>query len=302
MAGSSTRSTDRTRSSSTRSARCGCSASRTGSATADGRRRPVDQPARATAAHSQATARYNVYYGEGRDAYDVRGRVAHESIFNTSTARTAARALSRAIRRSPPGPADSPGRSSASPRSCEFVDELRRLGLDSADDRQPALASIERAAMATSDFYVETTPADGVPYWDTGAPGLASLGDYLGRPADPFNDFEPVDASAAAIAAQGLLRLGQIPRKEAPSGSKSILAGRPDGGAHAPRRAVSIDGSDARGASAPRRLPPAERLGLRPDGRKVPRGESAMWGDYHLRELALVLLRECRGEPWMTFW
>src|SRR5215831_6589598 len=34
--------------------------------------------------HAQATARYSVYYGEGRDAYDVRGRVAHESLFNTN--------------------------------------------------------------------------------------------------------------------------------------------------------------------------------------------------------------------------
>src|SRR5580693_1740421 len=34
--------------------------------------------------HALATARYSVYYGEGRDAYDVRGRVAHESIFNTN--------------------------------------------------------------------------------------------------------------------------------------------------------------------------------------------------------------------------
>ena len=32
--------------------------------------------------HARATAKYSVYYGEGRDAYDVRGRVAHESIFN----------------------------------------------------------------------------------------------------------------------------------------------------------------------------------------------------------------------------
>src|SRR5690606_13129067 len=32
--------------------------------------------------HAQATAQYNVYYGEGRDVYDVPGRVAHESIFN----------------------------------------------------------------------------------------------------------------------------------------------------------------------------------------------------------------------------
>ena len=29
--------------------------------------------------HALNTARYNIYYGEGRDAYDVRGRTAHES-------------------------------------------------------------------------------------------------------------------------------------------------------------------------------------------------------------------------------
>src|SRR6185437_9672093 len=33
---------------------------------------------------AEATARYIVYYGEGRDAYDVRGRVAHEALFNTN--------------------------------------------------------------------------------------------------------------------------------------------------------------------------------------------------------------------------
>ena len=32
--------------------------------------------------HAAVTAEYSVYYGTGRDAYDVRGRVAHESIFN----------------------------------------------------------------------------------------------------------------------------------------------------------------------------------------------------------------------------
>ena len=34
------------------------------------------------AQHAAVTAEFAVYYGEGRDAYDVRGRVAHESIFN----------------------------------------------------------------------------------------------------------------------------------------------------------------------------------------------------------------------------
>src|SRR5207253_3192062 len=33
-------------------------------------------------AHAETTARYSIYYGEGRDSYDVRGRTAHESIFN----------------------------------------------------------------------------------------------------------------------------------------------------------------------------------------------------------------------------
>ena len=34
--------------------------------------------------HAKATAQYNVYYGEGRDLYDVHGRVAHESLFNVN--------------------------------------------------------------------------------------------------------------------------------------------------------------------------------------------------------------------------
>src|SRR6266545_80680 len=35
-------------------------------------------------AHARATAAWSVFYGEGRDSYDVRGRVAHEAIFNTN--------------------------------------------------------------------------------------------------------------------------------------------------------------------------------------------------------------------------
>src|SRR6266511_1712659 len=34
--------------------------------------------------HAANTARYNIYYGEGRDAYDVRGRTAHEAVFNVA--------------------------------------------------------------------------------------------------------------------------------------------------------------------------------------------------------------------------
>src|SRR5690606_16083669 len=35
--------------------------------------------------HASNSARYNIWFGQGRDAYDIRGRVAHESLFNTNT-------------------------------------------------------------------------------------------------------------------------------------------------------------------------------------------------------------------------
>ena len=34
--------------------------------------------------HANSTAQYNIWYGEGRDAYDIAGRTAHESVFNTN--------------------------------------------------------------------------------------------------------------------------------------------------------------------------------------------------------------------------
>jgi len=37
-------------------------------------------------------------------------------------------------------------------------------------------------------------------------------------------------------------------------------------------------------------------------GQMVPNGESSMWGDYHLRELALMILREAEGKPYLTFY
>jgi unsaturated chondroitin disaccharide hydrolase len=36
-------------------------------------------------------------------------------------------------------------------------------------------------------------------------------------------------------------------------------------------------------------------------GQTVPNGESSMWGDYHGRELALMILREIRREPYLVF-
>ena len=39
-----------------------------------------------------------------------------------------------------------------------------------------------------------------------------------------------------------------------------------------------------------------------PPGRRVPCGESSMWGDYHAREAALYVQRIAADEPYLTFW
>ena len=38
-----------------------------------------------------------------------------------------------------------------------------------------------------------------------------------------------------------------------------------------------------------------------PPGRKVPCGESSMWGDYHAREAALLVQRVAQDAPYLTF-
>src|SRR5262249_13418730 len=36
-------------------------------------------------------------------------------------------------------------------------------------------------------------------------------------------------------------------------------------------------------------------------GQKIPNGESSMWGDDHVRELAVLILRQAGKEPYLTF-
>jgi hypothetical protein len=38
-----------------------------------------------------------------------------------------------------------------------------------------------------------------------------------------------------------------------------------------------------------------------PPGQHVPCGESSMWGDYHGRELAVLLSKLAKNEPYLTF-
>jgi hypothetical protein len=240
--------------------------------------------------HAGNTARYNVWYGEGRDAYDVRGRTAHESIFNTNDGRYRCPSTQQGYS---PFSTWTRGLSWA---MLGFVEQLEFLAAHGGPES--AMDTMLRAARATCDFYLGHTASDGIPYWDTGAPGLAALGDWRGRPADPYNDHEPVDSSAAAIAAQGLLRLGH--QLGSPEGDGYWRAGLTVAGTLFAEPYLSTD-PDHQGLLL-------HSIYHRPNGwdhiapgQRVPNGESSMWGDYHARELALYLQRVASGDPYHTF-
>ncbi len=259
--------------------------------------------------HAEATARFNVYFGSGRDAYDTRGRVVHESIFNVASGAWRCPSTQQGY-----SPFSTWTRGLAwillgYAEQLEFLatvdpGEIARLGFAPMPDKAAAIARFLETAEAAAGFYIENTPTDGISYWDTGAPGLARLGDWRGRPAEPFNDHEPVDSSAAAIAAQGLLRLAAF-----------LEEGGGDGRERAGRyRAAGL--TTARSLfTAPYLSEDPAHQGLIlhsvyhrpngwdhvPPGRKVPCGESSMWGDYHALELAAWLDRAARGARPLRF-
>lgn len=247
--------------------------------------------------HARATATYSVYYGEGRDAYDVPGRTAHESLFNVTNGSYRCPGTQQGY-----SPFSTWTRGLAwvmlgFAEQLEFVRQVGDPELAEHGGRAPVEGFMLRAARATSDYYLASVPTDGAPYWDTGAPGLAELGDYLDRPADPYNDFEPVDSSAAAIAAQGLVRLGRL---LGPAGRRYLKAGltvartllRPPYLCEKPEHQGLLLHSVYHRPNGWDHIPP---------GRRVPCDEASLWGDYHLRELALLIQRLARGEPYPTF-
>ena len=252
--------------------------------------------------HASATAEWNVYYGDHRDAYDVRGRTAHESLFNAANG-------------SYRGPSSQQGYSPFTTwtrglawavlgfaEQIEFLETLADTELDAAGGRVEVDRWMCNAGSATADYYMAVAASDGIPYWDSGAPGLEALGDWGSRPADPFNDHEPVDSSAAAIAAQGLLRLGHVIQKRGGDGGRYQQAGL-----HI--LDTLFDAAGPYLATDPKH----EGLILHsiyhrpnnwdhvPRGSRIPRGESSQWGDYHAREAALYVLRIARDEPYLTF-
>lgn len=252
--------------------------------------------------HILATAEYSVYYGEGRDSYDVWGRTAHESIFNVNDGNfrcpnsqqgysgfsTWTRGLAWAML--------------GFSEELELMEALSDEELKEWGGKTEIEKTMLKAARATCDFYIENTPVDGIPYWDAGAPNLHKLKDYLNRPSDPFNNWEPVDSSAAAIGVQGLLRLGKYlsEKGEPEAGEKYWQAGLTVMNSLLDYPYLSTD-------------PKHQGLILHsvyhqpngwdnvPDGQKIASGESTMWGDYHAREAALYLQRIINEEKYYTF-
>ena len=312
--------------------------------------------------HAHTTARFNIYEGPRRDgarrdAYDVRGRTAHEAIFNLNDGNfrcpnsqqgyspfsTWTRGLAWAIL----------GFAEQLEFIAAFTTEEWKAGFgiepaldeEEGPERRWMLGPLFNAAFVTAEYYNAICCADGIPMWDTGAPNLHRFpANYRDKLADPFNKWESVDSSAATIAAQGLIRLGNLLLTTAQSdhlspdrwerdlacswlplqGKKSKTKYQVDELSENDRREIRKGGMKLRqaGLTIARTLLAEPYLSTNPKhqglllhsvyhrpngwdyiapGQKVPNGESSMWGDYHLRELALLIQREAKGLPYLTF-
>ncbi len=253
--------------------------------------------------HLMATAKYSVFYGAGRDYYDTMpGRTAHECVFNVNDGNyrcpnsqqgfsgftTWTRGLAWAML----GFAE----------ELEFAEALHENEFKEIISKDELLKILMKAATATCDFYLKHTATDGIPFWDTGAPGLTKLENYQDRKSEPYNEHEPVDSSAAAIAAQGLLRLGNYLRKKKdPRGDEYFQAGLTVTRTLLDEPYLSM-GDTHEGLILHSVYHRPNGWDNIPSGRKVPCDESSMWGDYHARELMLYVTRLIRNEKYYTFY
>ena len=244
--------------------------------------------------HAETTAQFNVYYGEGRDRYDVRGRVVHESIFNVNDGNYRCPSTQQGY-----SPFSTWTRGLAwivtgYAELLEYVDHLSDDALDLYGGRDAINGWMLKAACATADYYIDSiTSTDGIPLWDAGAPGL--IEGYGDKISDPYNTSEPVDSSAAAIAAQGLYRLGKY-MDDARYRQAALTV------AHTLFDAPYLSQDEEhQGLILHSIYHNPNGWDYVPGGQKVACGESSMWGDYHAMELAVLLQREMDNAPYLTF-
>lgn len=252
--------------------------------------------------HITNTARFNVFYGEGRDRYDESGRTAHEAIFNVKDGAF----------RCPNSQQGYTGFSTWTrgqawallgfAEELEFLAEITDAELAPFGGRAALEAMMLKGAIATAEHYIANTPTCGIPYWDTGAPKIHLLGDYQNRPADPYNAYEPVDSSAAAIDAQGLLRLSRYLQGKGDTvrAARYLQAGLTVAKTLFSEPYLSTDPKH-QGLILHSIYHQPNGWDYTPDSGKAPYGESSMWGDYHAMELAVYLNRLNKGQPYYTF-
>ncbi len=253
--------------------------------------------------HARASSRYLIFHGDSSHSYDVRGRTAHEALFNPINGSFRARSSQQGYS---PFTSWTRGLGWAILGFAEHLEFLQELPPEAFRTAVPgwskreALALYRETALAVADHYIDDVAcADGITYWDEGAPGLAQMGAWRERPADPFNEHEPVDSSAAAIAAQGLIRLGNAlgtrrgaRYRQAGLTVAATLLGEPYLSTRVGHEGLLLHGV----------YHWPNRWDHVPAGAKVTRGESSMWGDYHLLELGLLLKRMGEGGPYPVFW
>ena len=108
--------------------------------------------------HMKATANYSIFYGEGRDTYDISGRTAHESIFNVNDGNfrcpnsqqgysgfsTWTRGLAWAM--------------CGFAEEIEWFDTVKDADINGLEVKKDVLPFLIKAARATCDFYIKQLP------------------------------------------------------------------------------------------------------------------------------------------------
>jgi len=231
--------------------------------------------------HLLATAEYNVYYGEGRDGYDERGRVVHESVFNTNDGNYRCPSSQQGYS---PFTTWTRGQAWVITGFAEEVEFLQGISEDAFENyggKSKVISRLLESCLACCDHFIDNSPEDGVPLWDTGGP----------------SDNEPLDSSAAAIAAQGMLRISRHVSDNAERYSNAgfkimdTLLSEPFLSTDAKHEGLLLN--------SVYHWP--NRWDHVPSDSTVASGEATMWGDYHLRELVLYVQRLAEDKPYLQF-
>ncbi|HZZ42110.1 MAG TPA: hypothetical protein VFE58_04170 [Tepidisphaeraceae bacterium] len=248
--------------------------------------------------HGLASNQFLLFHRSTSHTYDVKGRTAHEAVFSRNDGSFRCRSTQQGYS---PFSTWTRGLAWAILGYAELLEFFvtipdERFEQATTLKKSAVIAAFQQAATETADHYLnDCTASDGIPYWDDGAPNLHKLGNWQSQPANPYNDHEPVDSSAAAIAAQGLLRLGrQLTRSNyTQSGltiAKTLL--------NEPYLSTSNTHQGLLLHSIYHRPNNWDHI---PPNRKIPCNESSLWGDYHLLELSLMIHRLAKNQPYLTF-